>query len=125
METTRDPGLQPQRTGMAWSCTLFVMLINSLLCFRLSMVNDSSEIFTCAILLLCVSALMSVLAILRYRFNAHCHSVLSRTSHAMIVLTSLSIVITALVLLLHFSNVSIEGKAATESHGKLVAQKKR
>lgn len=105
MDTTRDPGLQPQRTGMAWSRTLFVMLINSLLCFRLSMVDDSRVVFTCAILLLCVSALMSVLAILRYRFNARCQPVLSRASHGLIVLTSSSIVITALVLLLHFSGV--------------------
>ncbi|WP_233967328.1 DUF202 domain-containing protein [Pectobacterium polaris] len=105
MDTTRDPGLQPQRTGMAWSRTLFVMLINSLLCFRLSMVDDSRVVFACAILLLCVSALMSVLAILRYRFNARCQPVLSRASHGLIVLTSSSIVITALVLLLHFSGV--------------------
>ncbi|MDY4373072.1 DUF202 domain-containing protein [Pectobacterium carotovorum] len=105
MDTTRDPGLQPQRTGMAWSRTLFVMLINSLLCFRLSMVDDSRAVFACAILLLCVSALMSVLAILRYRFNASCQPVLSRASHGLIVLTSSSIAITALVLLLHFSGV--------------------
>ena len=105
MDTTRDPGLQPQRTGMAWSRTLFVMLINSLLCFRLSMVNDSRVVFAYAILLLCVSALMSVLAIVRYRFNAYCQPVLSRVSHGLIVLTSSSIVITALVLLLHFSGM--------------------
>ncbi|URG50197.1 DUF202 domain-containing protein [Pectobacterium quasiaquaticum] len=105
METTRDPGLQPQRTGMAWTRTLFVMLINSLLCFRLSMADDSRAVFACAILLLCVSALMSALAILRYRFNARCQPVLSRVSHGLIVLTSSSIVITALVLLLHFSGV--------------------
>ncbi|UYA61182.1 hypothetical protein NAL19_3096 [Pectobacterium sp. F1-1] len=105
METTRDPGLQPQRTGMAWSRTLFVMLINSLLCFRLSMVDDSRVVFACTILLLCVSALMSVLAILRYRFNARCQSVLSLASQGLIVLTSSSIVLTALVLLLHFSGV--------------------
>ncbi|WP_262252022.1 DUF202 domain-containing protein [Pectobacterium polaris] len=92
-------------TPMLLSVTLFVMLINSLLCFRLSMVNDSHAVFACAILLLCVSALMSVLAVLRYRFNAHCHSVLSRASHGMIVLTSSSIVLTALVLLMHFSGV--------------------
>ncbi|MEF9677174.1 MULTISPECIES: DUF202 domain-containing protein [Pectobacterium] len=105
METTRDPGLQPQRTGMAWSRTLFVMLINSLLCFRLSIVDDSRAVFACAILLLFVAALMSVLAILRYRFNACCQSVLSRASQGLIVLTSSSIVLTALVLLLHFSGV--------------------
>lgn len=105
MDTTRDPGLQPQRTGMAWSRTLFVVLINSLLCFRLSMVNDSRVVFACAILLLCVSGLMSVLAILRYRFNARCQPVLSRASHGLIVLTTASIVLTALVLLLHFSGV--------------------
>ncbi|MEQ9744297.1 DUF202 domain-containing protein [Pectobacterium actinidiae] len=105
METTRDPGLQPQRTGMAWTRTLFVMLINSLLCFRLSMVDGSRAIFACAILLLCVSALMSVLAILRYRFNACCQPRLSRASHGLIALTSALMVITALVLLLHFSGV--------------------
>ncbi|WEF10755.1 DUF202 domain-containing protein [Pectobacterium actinidiae] len=105
MEITRDPGLQPQRTGMAWTRTLFVMLINSLLCFRLSMVDGSRAIFACAILLLCVSALMSVLAILRYRFNACCQPGLSRASHGLIALTSASMVITALVLLLHFSGV--------------------
>ncbi|WP_409158830.1 DUF202 domain-containing protein [Pectobacterium sp. B2J-2] len=105
METTRDPGLQPQRTGMAWSRTLFVMLVNSLLCFRLSIVDSSRVVFACAILLLCVAALMSILAILRYRLNARCQSVLSRASHELIILTSSSLVLTALLLLLHFSGV--------------------
>lgn len=30
----RDPGLQPERTGLAWSRTAFVMLINALLFLR-------------------------------------------------------------------------------------------
>lgn len=105
METTRDPGLQPQRTGMAWIRTLFVTLINSLLCFRLSMVDGSHMVFACAILLLCVAVLMSLLAVARYHFDAHCQQVLSRASHGLIALTTLSIVLTALVLLLHFSGV--------------------
>ncbi|MEH0835318.1 DUF202 domain-containing protein [Pectobacterium cacticida] len=106
MATTRDPGLQPQRTGMAWSRTLFVMLINSLLCFRLAIADDSRVVFVIASLLLGVCALMSVLAVLRYRFDADSQLVLSRFSHGLIVLTSASTAIAALVLLLHFSGVA-------------------
>ncbi|MEH2920996.1 DUF202 domain-containing protein [Samsonia erythrinae] len=105
MDTRRDPGLQPQRTGMAWTRTLFVMLINSLLCFHLSMVDNSRTVFACAILLLCVSVLMSLQAMRRHHFNAHDRQVLSGANCGLIALVSSSIVITALVLLLHFSGI--------------------
>lgn len=101
METTRDPGLQPQRTGMAWSRTMFVTLINSLLFFRAGIADDDRMVFACGILLLCVAGMMAAFAVMRYRFNAARHQRLSRISHGVIALTSLTIVIAALVLLYH------------------------
>ncbi|QTF07788.1 DUF202 domain-containing protein [Brenneria izadpanahii] len=99
MESTRDPGLQPQRTGMAWSRTMFVMLINSLLFFRAGIADDDRVVFACGILLLCVACMMAVFAVMRYRFNAARHQILSRISRGLIAFTSVTIVIAALVLL--------------------------
>ncbi|MEC5318174.1 DUF202 domain-containing protein [Brenneria populi subsp. brevivirga] len=101
MTTTRDPGLQPQRTGMAWSRTLFVLLIDSLLFFRAGMADDSPIVFGCGILLLGVACMMAILAVMRYHFNDARHQALSWFSHGLIALTSIAIVISALALLQH------------------------
>ncbi len=38
----RDPGLQPERTGLAWSRTAFVMFLISLLCLRTYLATGST-----------------------------------------------------------------------------------
>ncbi|MCG8708180.1 DUF202 domain-containing protein [Brenneria sp. 4F2] len=99
MTTTRDPGLQPQRTGMAWSRTMFVMLIDSLLFFRTGIADDNPMVYGCGILLLGVASMMAILAVMRYHFNVDRHQAVSKFSHALIALTALAIVICALALL--------------------------
>lgn len=90
---------------MAWSRTMFVMLIDSLLFFRAGMADDSPIVFGCAILLLCVACMMAILAVVRYHFNVARHQALSRFSHGLIALTAIAIVISALALLHHILRV--------------------
>ena len=40
--TSRDPGLQPERTGLAWSRTAFVMFLIALLSLRTSLATGST-----------------------------------------------------------------------------------
>lgn len=58
--TVRDPGLQPERTRLAWSRTAFSTLLVSCLCLR-GWINQENGLYGAAILLLVVVAVAIVL----------------------------------------------------------------
>ncbi|HMN84139.1 MAG TPA: DUF202 domain-containing protein [Burkholderiaceae bacterium] len=51
-----DPGLQPQRTALAWSRTALALFINAVVILRAGAVHDDRPITTLGILLLIASA---------------------------------------------------------------------
>lgn len=61
----KDPGLQLERTGLAWSRTAFVLFLYGLLALRVAIVSPSLGFAGMAILAFCVSALAYALAVKR------------------------------------------------------------
>ena len=95
-----DPGLQPQRTGMAWTRSLLLTVVSSVLCFRVGFTHHSLTMFVCCVVLLMLAALMAMMSWRRYRVGADPHS-LSLTRYP-IACTAAMVVLTALVLASHF-----------------------
>ncbi|MFC0338241.1 protein of unknown function [Kushneria avicenniae] len=56
--TTRDPGLQPERTGLAWSRTAFVMLLMSALLLRGGIVHHEHWLAWSGVVLLMATGAM-------------------------------------------------------------------
>lgn len=97
-----DPGLQPQRTGMAWSRTLFLTLVVSLLCFRFGLWHASPLILLCCVLLLGLAGMMALMGIRRFQFDPQHQAVCTYRSHATIALTAGGLVLTALIFACRF-----------------------
>lgn len=53
----RDPGLQPERTALAWTRTAGGMLVNALLCLRAGYLADGAGLVSLALALLAASGL--------------------------------------------------------------------
>ncbi|HEY0211597.1 DUF202 domain-containing protein [Acerihabitans sp.] len=54
----RDPGLQPERTRLAWSRTLYVLVIESLLFIRVGWLKHLPLITGAGVMLVCLAAVM-------------------------------------------------------------------
>lgn len=50
-----DPGLQPQRTALSWTRTASAVLVNSLICLRSGVVQESRTLAVMAAVLLLVA----------------------------------------------------------------------
>lgn len=88
---------------MAWSRTLFVMLIASLLCFRLGMADRSPLVLICAALLLGNTGLMAAAAAARCRLDISVQACTTRFHRYLIALTSITTTLTAIVLFFHWA----------------------
>lgn len=64
---TMDPGLQPQRTALAWRRTAFAMFVNALLTIRSAANSGSRELFAMAALLAAASAALAFVGWWRQR----------------------------------------------------------
>ena len=53
----RDPGLQPERTSLAWTRTAGGMLLNAVLCLRIGYLANSLGLVSLALALLAASGL--------------------------------------------------------------------
>ena len=56
METPRDPGLQAERTALAWSRTGLAVFVNALLALRSGWANDQPAITVLGLVLLIAAA---------------------------------------------------------------------
>lgn len=97
-----DPGLQPERTGMAWSRSVLLTLIASLLCFRFGIDHDAKLTQLCSMLLLAQAGVMAAMSVWRLRFTAHHPTAGAAFVRYALVFCSASVVVTALVLAYSF-----------------------
>ncbi|ACS83969.1 DUF202 domain-containing protein [Musicola paradisiaca] len=63
----RDPGLQPERTRLAWSRTAFIMLINSVLLLRAGSTPSHPPLMAIGVFLLLATLMMYLWSRLRLR----------------------------------------------------------
>lgn len=64
---TRDPGLQPERTSLAWRRTAFAMLVVSLLLVRDALQTHSAWLGATVVILIAASSLLAMIGSLRMR----------------------------------------------------------
>ncbi|WP_315708801.1 DUF202 domain-containing protein [Brenneria uluponensis] len=96
----RDPGLQPERTGLAWSRTAFLMLVNSVLLLKAGSMKNQMVMLVAGILLLLVTLVMYIWSALRLRFILHTNHPCSGLTIHMARFFTLAIVATALLVAL-------------------------
>lgn len=63
----RDPGLQPERTALAWSRTALAMLVNALILLRAGIVGGQAVLAGIGLLLLAAAGLTQSVARARRR----------------------------------------------------------
>jgi len=91
---TRDPGLQPERTGLAWSRTGLLALLVALLSVRVGLSITAVAHMLTALLLAGLAAAAVRRGHQRARYKAN-EEVVTRTSRAYILATSAIVVIAA------------------------------
>ncbi|MGM3173692.1 DUF202 domain-containing protein [Dickeya lacustris] len=94
----RDPGLQPERTRLAWSRTAFVLLLDSLLLLRVGGQTHALMWLIPGGLLLAMSAMTYLWARLRLSILAQNGHPCSRASRLMMRLLTLVVLLSALSL---------------------------
>lgn len=87
---------------MAWSRSLFLTLVCSLLCFRLVLAHPSRLVMACSLLLLLAAGVMAAMSIRRFHFDTQQRPVCTRRARGAVVVTASAVCITALALAWHF-----------------------
>ncbi|QZN98074.1 DUF202 domain-containing protein [Symbiopectobacterium purcellii] len=83
---------------MAWSRSVLLALIVSMLCFRFSLYRDSGLALWCSVLLLALAVVMVAMSVWRLRFSHQRPASSATVVRYAIAFCSLSVVVTALVL---------------------------
>ncbi|ACZ75040.1 DUF202 domain-containing protein [Dickeya zeae] len=99
----RDPGLQPERTRLAWSRTAFVLLINSLLLLKAGSITTQPLMLATGLFLLVMALVTYIWSRLRLRALQHYGHPCTRQSMRMMQLLVLMVLVTALSLLVGFT----------------------
>ncbi|ART62824.1 DUF202 domain-containing protein [Kushneria marisflavi] len=114
-EPARDPGLQPERTGLAWSRTAFVTLLFSALLLRGGIVHHEPLLAWAGVVLLAATGALYAWAGWRLRMTA----TLALTQGAPVTTASTWVIrITTLVVAL----VGLTVAASVLYHGQLIAR---
>ncbi|WP_033576504.1 DUF202 domain-containing protein [Dickeya chrysanthemi] len=100
----RDPGLQPERTRLAWLRTAFVLLINSVLLLKAGSMKSQPLMLATGLLLLMMTLITYLWSRLRLRALRHSGYPCTPQSMWMMRLLMLTVIVTALSLLVGFIN---------------------
>ncbi|PWC19866.1 DUF202 domain-containing protein [Brenneria roseae subsp. roseae] len=95
-----DPGLQQERTALAWSRTAFLLLVNSLLLLKAGLTLSSPGFISGGALLFLVTLAMYAWSAIRLRLILRSHSPCSRFSIRMMRGFTCAIIVTALLVAL-------------------------
>lgn len=94
----RDPGLQPERTQQAWSRTLLLLFVNSLLFLRLGLLDSSWLPFTGAVIAL---LLLCMIGFKRHISSAYHNNGLKIDNAFFLYITAFAILAMSVLLIIH------------------------
>ncbi|OHV08037.1 DUF202 domain-containing protein [Kushneria phosphatilytica] len=94
--STRDPGLQPERTGLSWSRTAFLLLLNSALITRAGFEHHDMLLTVVGIALLAATGAMYAWAGIRLHIITTTHQPVSPLSGWAMRLTAAVVCLAAL-----------------------------
>ncbi|MCA7001189.1 DUF202 domain-containing protein [Dickeya solani] len=100
----RDPGLQPERTRLAWSRTAFVLMVNSVLLLKAGTMKSQPLMLAAGLFLLLMTLITYIWSRLRLRVLLRSGYPCTRQSMWMLRLLVLTVMVTALSLLVGFIN---------------------
>ncbi len=95
---SRDPGLQPERTALAWNRTGLAMLVNALLALRTGWTSHQSPITVLGFVLLLASGAIIFYGAWRRRHLVHGHGTIAPSAHAVAAVAAATLLACAVAL---------------------------